>query len=367
MDQLRISEDVFENYLAHGDSVLLANWIHITHQFFRFKRLGRPSVVLGNIQSTISKFEIGNTLPGLQHDFCALWNQFTREAHNHGSPSVAYPVLKLNHGSPYIDYPVLRFNRHHFIALHQGTDAVPTAFDASTDDSDPILLESSSYPLCNIPGHHSDGTIDDTTHSLIHPPGPNLNTIALAQPDSSHSPPVDVGNNDFVTTLPDPALNIATESHAAASVISPMDDSESDTRPAMVASTAISPSFSSSGPFDRLYKIGLDGDPPSTVPGIPPSSSRVPVSSDMLPADPLMSSARSPTSQIELITPGSRLLTLGSIPEISFTSRQVTSDSQLLANLSENDATFDNSLAADLAQPEHLVDTTPPRDVDRAQ
>ncbi|KAH9954372.1 hypothetical protein BGW80DRAFT_1467817 [Lactifluus volemus] len=377
MDQLQISEDVLEDYLAHGDSVLLTNWIHITRQLFRFYyQFHWIPDLLGKIQSIISKFDIRNTLPGLQHDFCALWNKLR------------------NKESSYLTNYVLKPNRHHFIALHQGTDAVPTAFDASTDDSDPILRWLPSYPLCNVLGHHSDGAIDDTTHSLIHPPGPNLDSIALATPDvpslpafnpahsrihlteqvSLHggphatpiiqSPPVDIGNNDFVTTLPDPALSIATESHAAAPAISPIDNSESDTRPAMAASTAISPSFSSSGAVDRPYKIG---DPRSVVPGIPPSSSPVAVSSDTLPADPLMSSARSPTSQIELIAPGSRLLTLGSIPEICFTSPQVTSDSQSLANLSENDATIDNSLATDLAQPEHLVDTTPPRDVDRAQ
>jgi hypothetical protein len=175
MDQLRIPKGVLEDYLAHGDSVLLANWNHITHQFLRFNpELGWASVVLGKIQSTISKFDIGNTLPGLQHDFCALWNEIAREAHNQGSP--------------YITYSVLRSNRHHFITLHQGTSAVPTAFDASTDDSDPILRESSSYPLCNVPGHHSNGATDDTTHSLIHPPDADLNNIALAAPPSHPYP-----------------------------------------------------------------------------------------------------------------------------------------------------------------------------------
>ncbi|KAH9959554.1 hypothetical protein BGW80DRAFT_1367470 [Lactifluus volemus] len=102
---------------------------------------------------------------------------------------------------------------------------------------------------------------------------------------------------------------------------------------------------------------------------IPSLSSPVPATSDTLPVDPLMSSeSASPTSQIDLTTPGSRLLTLASVPEISYSPPQVTSDSQ--SNLPENDATFDthdNSPATDLAQPEHLVDTTPPRDADRPQ
>ncbi|KAH9952773.1 hypothetical protein BGW80DRAFT_578662 [Lactifluus volemus] len=157
MDQLQISEDVLQDYLAHGDSVLLANWIHIARQLLLDYKSYWSSVMLKRIQPIISKFDIRNTLPGLQHDFCALWNQLRNSAWDPAT----------------ID--ILRFNRHHFIALHQGTDAVPTPFDASTDESDPILLRLSSYPLCNVPGHHP-------THSLI------------------HSSP-----------LPDPALAIATE------------------------------------------------------------------------------------------------------------------------------------------------------------
>jgi hypothetical protein len=378
MDQLQISKDVLEEYLAQGDSVLLANWI----QFFRVY-LEHPWNSVSNeiwqITLIISKFDIRNTLPRLQHDFCALWNQL------------------LNSRS-YTD-SVLRPNWDLFIALHP----VPTAFDPF--NSDPFLGQTFYFPMCNVPGHHSDDVTDEITHSLIHsspvhPPDADLNNIALAVPEipslpadhshinlteqssphgvphatpiiqSSHlSPPVNVGNIDFATPLPDPALTIETTSHADAPVISPIDNSESDTRPAAVASTAISPSLPSSrGAVDSQYKTDLDVDPLSMVPGIPSSSSLVPASSDTRSPDPLMSSARSAISQIELITPGSRFLTQGSAPENSFTPPQMTSGSQ--SNLPENDGMFDthdNSLVTDLAHPENLVDTTPPRDVDRPQ
>ncbi|KAH9971324.1 hypothetical protein BGW80DRAFT_453767 [Lactifluus volemus] len=82
MDQLQISEDVLEDYLAHGDSVLLANWIHITHRLLRSNpEFGWASVVLWAIQPIITKFDIRNTLPGLQHDFCALWNNQSASFH----------------------------------------------------------------------------------------------------------------------------------------------------------------------------------------------------------------------------------------------------------------------------------------------
>ncbi|KAH9971352.1 hypothetical protein BGW80DRAFT_1513149 [Lactifluus volemus] len=347
MDQLQISKDVLEEYLAQGDSVLLANWI----QFFRVY-LEHPWNSVSNeiwqITLIISKFDIRNTLPRLQHDFCALWNQL------------------LNSRS-YTD-SVLRPNWDLFIALHP----VPTAFDPF--NSDPFLGQTFYFPMCNVPGHHSDDVTDEITHSLIHsspvhPPDADLNNIALAVPEipslpadhshinlteqssphgvphatpiiqSSHlPPPANVGNIDFAITVPDPALTIET-----------------------ATSIAISPSLPSSrGAVDWQYKTDLDVDSPSMVPGIPSSSSPVPASSDARPPDPLMSLARSPTSQIELITPGSRFLMQGSVPEISFTPPQMASGSQ--SNLSENDGMFDTHDNSLLTHPEDLVDTTPPYD-----
>ncbi|KAF8471367.1 hypothetical protein DFH94DRAFT_674368 [Russula ochroleuca] len=48
--------------------------------------------------------------------------------------------------------------RHLYIALHQGTDAAPTAFSASTDSLDSILRQPSSYPLCDIVSHRPGST-----------------------------------------------------------------------------------------------------------------------------------------------------------------------------------------------------------------
>jgi Family of unknown function (DUF6535) len=83
MDQLGVSEDVLRDHLAHGDSVLLANLIYVTRQFCHYwPLLSFSSVTLVLILRTISKFDIQNTLPGLQHDFCALWNEIALEARN---------------------------------------------------------------------------------------------------------------------------------------------------------------------------------------------------------------------------------------------------------------------------------------------
>jgi tRNA threonylcarbamoyladenosine modification (KEOPS) complex Pcc1 subunit len=162
-DQLGISENVLRDYLTHGDSVLLANLIHIIRTLLRLclDNGQDKAVSLFPILQHISKFDIQNTLPGLQHDFCDLWNEIVQEARKTGG--FYYPCF------------ILQPIRHFYIALHQGTDCAPTAFDASTQDDDYHLRFSTSYPLCNIPGHQSQvnnaaGTAENTHPSTIAPP-----------------------------------------------------------------------------------------------------------------------------------------------------------------------------------------------------
>jgi hypothetical protein len=126
------------DYDAHGhDSVILATLIHVTRSAFRLNSLW-------GVSAELTRFDIRNTLSGLQHDFCTLWNEMVQEAKNQGPHTT--PVL------------ILREIRHLYIALHQGTDAAPTAFSPSTDLLDSILFEPSSYPLCDIGGHRPDST-----------------------------------------------------------------------------------------------------------------------------------------------------------------------------------------------------------------
>ena len=142
-DQLHIPGDVLQDYVAHGDSVLLANLIDITPKILRtFEGDHYSAYISSRILRSVSQFDILHTLPKLQHDFCALWNDVVQEAWKSGSDSI--PIY------------ILRYTRHLYIALHQGTDASPTLFSSSTADHDDILFHNSSYPLCNIAGHHSD-------------------------------------------------------------------------------------------------------------------------------------------------------------------------------------------------------------------
>jgi hypothetical protein len=134
-----------------SDSLSLATLIHISRQYLRSDC--RDS---WHVLEALSKLDIGNTLPSLQHDFCSLWNELVQEARNRGFYSS--PVC------------ILKEIRHLYTALHQGTGAAPTSVSASTDSYDDILDEPSSYPFCNPASHRPDST-SHVSLPLPTPPG----------------------------------------------------------------------------------------------------------------------------------------------------------------------------------------------------
>jgi len=150
MVQLGVSEPVLRYYLAHGNSLLLANVIHVIHRV----RDELLPVNLGmNDESwflllELAKFDGQNTLPELQHEFCTTWNEIVLGARSSQSPR------------PYIT--ILSGIHQIYITLHQGTDAAPTAFTASIHVFDNVFYLVSSYPLCTIPGHRH---LDSVPHS----------------------------------------------------------------------------------------------------------------------------------------------------------------------------------------------------------
>ena len=151
--------DLWDSIALGGDSVLFSILIHVTRQSFRsgysdFRVLGE-----------LSKLDIWNTHPRLLHEFCTLWNEIVQEARNRGLPTILVFIL--------------REIRHLYIILHQGTDAAPTAF---TGNYDAILLQPSSYPLCDLASHRPGATF-----FVPLPPPSN-------SPDASSHPPTDGGN-----------------------------------------------------------------------------------------------------------------------------------------------------------------------------
>ena len=157
--------DLWDNIAFRDDSVLLAIFIHVTRQSLR------SPYSIWVVLNALSKFDICYTLPRLQHDFCTLRNEMVQEARNQG-PATA-PAL------------ILELIRHLYVDLHQGTDAAPTAFSASTDDGSPILYKPSSYPFCDLASHRPD-SIAHVSIPLPSPPGNS--------PDALSPSPTDGGN-----------------------------------------------------------------------------------------------------------------------------------------------------------------------------
>ncbi|KAH9972955.1 hypothetical protein BGW80DRAFT_1252314 [Lactifluus volemus] len=311
--QLGVSEEKLRDYLAHGDSVLLANLTHITRLLFRacLKDIRGMTTCLYYILPLISKFDIRHTLPEPQHDFCDLWNEITRAAQNDLTFCIALRILK----------PI----RHLYIALHQGTDAAPTDF-ASTDDDDVALLSGSSYPLCNIPCHHPDSVTGENAHSSTNtsptrPPRntassfPSLTAEHVAEELSLH------GAAD-ATRSPEPPVD-AENSHSAAF------------SPDIITIFPVSNLDSESDPFPTSTAFTPTPHPPSSnTTDIPLSSFQAPVSSDTLPENPQQSSSASPTFFIDqVIVPG------------------LLPPPQQRASVShpQNDGSFDIDLAPDLS------------------
>ncbi|KAI0272844.1 hypothetical protein BGY98DRAFT_1001090, partial [Russula aff. rugulosa BPL654] len=120
-DEFGVPDRVFRDYLAQGDTIPLAILIHSTRQALQTRRPQR------DVLRSLSQFNIHDTLPALQHEFCALWNEIVLEASSEG-----------------VDQKI----RHLFEALHQGTSAVHnTPFTVFVDILDPTLGQPSSYPL----------------------------------------------------------------------------------------------------------------------------------------------------------------------------------------------------------------------------
>ena len=147
-----VPDDILRDSLTHGDNVLLFILIHTSRETIR------AGSWTSGILSSLSKFDIRKTLPGLQHDFCALWNEFAQEARNQGSSSTPAKIL--------------RDIRHVYVTLHQGTDATLTPPFSFTDSFDSILFEPSSYPLCDIASHRPDSTtrVPVTISGAVRPP-----------------------------------------------------------------------------------------------------------------------------------------------------------------------------------------------------
>ena len=210
-DQLGIPETVLRSHAAHGDNLSFAILIYITRkQLNHFDDSSWPSYTISDVLGAASKFNVEDTSPELQHEFCALWNQVVHKAQNDRNWKTPRRILK----------PI----RHVYIRLHQGTNCVPTLFSASTNDENDLLDEPNSYPMCNITGHSSAAP---SPHAVPHddaalsPPSPaspvapsfplptpsrvDESLTAVAPHDNSHPTCQTTEGFRVPVTSPDPA------------------------------------------------------------------------------------------------------------------------------------------------------------------
>ena len=139
---LGISKATLQNYLAHGDSMLLANCVFICRRTMEgYSKHGWRCDVYSRSKTLqlVSRLDIQETLPELQHEFCVMWNELVRSTGNQLSRNLSIYILK--------------HIRNVYCGLHQGTVAAPTAFSSTTSDPDSILLFPQSYPSCTIARH----------------------------------------------------------------------------------------------------------------------------------------------------------------------------------------------------------------------
>ena len=174
-DEMGVPESVLRSYATHGNSLSLAILIWVVRkQYSLIWEPYWPRKEFSKFLEAASKFDVLDTSPELQHEFCALWNEVTRGAGYHHSQYI------------------LRLIRNIYLTLHLHTICAPTQFPASTGDEDPVLQQGSTYPLCNMPGHHPDSTphIHDASTSTAIPRSDSAALVPSFPPDTL-SPSVD--------------------------------------------------------------------------------------------------------------------------------------------------------------------------------
>ncbi|KAN0140588.1 hypothetical protein V8E53_001797 [Lactarius tabidus] len=211
-NELGVPEDVLRDYARHGDSLSLTVLTHITRQQFNhFCEPRWPQEAFSQVLQAASQFNVRDTSPGLQHEFCALWNQIVLKAQEDNNPWVTGLLLGRI--------------RNVYLALHHDTEAASTRFSASTSDYDEILSDPSSYPLCNLLCHHRDSTphINDNSAStsnsrVVLYDSPLPVSASLSNPDapSSSTPspsPLPIANS--LTDVPplDNEINVSGSFH----------------------------------------------------------------------------------------------------------------------------------------------------------
>ncbi|KAH9036008.1 hypothetical protein EDB83DRAFT_2415254 [Lactarius deliciosus] len=277
-NELGVPGSVLREYTAHGDNLSFAILIHITRQqFSHFEEEYWPSDAFLNVLKVASDINVQDTSsPELQHAFCTLWNRIVLRAQNENDRRMTFLTLR----------PI----RNVYAALHQDTGSAPTRFSASTDDSDRILFNPSSYPVCNVVGHIHGTVLRDSAalppaslsnpdvHFSFVPPPPrvveSLTEVSLLDGFLSvHQTTTE--RSRIPITSPDPTTAGAIRSIVTSAVTVPHDTPDTSTRTLPLSST--------SPPAAVALQYNPDLLTPSDPPNLPVSASSDPVLDNIVP------------------------------------------------------------------------------------
>lgn len=139
---LNWSESTFAEYREQSDSMRLRNLVQLARELnATHVDCNDPSTrtILGYTLSATRQLKAESTAPGLQNEFCDLWNSLLTSMNDRRQP----PVVRSN--AMFIVSSI----RPIYFSLHQGTDFKYFPF---TDDLDPVL-QKTSYPLCTVSSH----------------------------------------------------------------------------------------------------------------------------------------------------------------------------------------------------------------------
>ena len=191
-NELYIPESILREYATHGHNLSFALLIYITRRQFTYIRnpAWLPFSISVVLRAASIIFNVQDTSPELQHEFCALWNQMVQEARNGTSKISEYALGPI---------------RDVYLSLHQGTNSAPTRFSATTGDDDVNLWAPDAYPLCNVSGHTHNDSASPAFPRIVSHDDPALSPVSEA-PVSPIAPsfplPAPIRIDNSLTTVP---------------------------------------------------------------------------------------------------------------------------------------------------------------------
>ena len=275
---MAIPEAVLRSHAVHRDSLSLVILIHIIRQQFTYlQTTSWPVWKISLALWSASEFDVRDTSPELQHEFCALWNQMVRAAQDR---RIAL----------YFRLYMLDYIRGVYTALHQGTDS-----GLIYDFSDLGIAGT----VCNVPSHVLDESAPTTFPRTVQQHDHTLAIASLTSPDAPSSSIPAPPHVDENLTVP-PLDNSHPTRQPVDTSLTSLDPSKADaiqdivssgittSYPTPEAATSPPPPPSTSPPDLIFLQDKADPLTSSNLPNLPSPASG-PIRNNMLPAGPSLS------------------------------------------------------------------------------